>query len=195
MAKYKIAWMPGDGVGVDVMNATRIVLDAMKFDAEYIPADIGWEFWCKEGNALPDRTLKILKETNCALFGAITSKPIEESEAELAPELKGKGLKYVSPIVRLRQVMNLHTNVRPCKAYPGNPLNYRDGIDIVVFRENTEGLYSGIEFFPMPKAIFDALSIHPKMKSFADKGLDNMAMTVRLMTRQGCENICRQGFE
>jgi len=56
MAKYKIAWMPGDGVGNDVMEAARIVLDQMKFDAEYVPCDIGWEFWCKEGNALPDRT-------------------------------------------------------------------------------------------------------------------------------------------
>ena len=60
MSKYKIAWMPGDGVGHDVMEAARIVLDRMKFDAEYVPCDIGWEFWCKEGNALPDRTVKAL---------------------------------------------------------------------------------------------------------------------------------------
>ena len=66
MAKYRIAWMPGDGVGNDVMEATRIVLDRMNFDAEYVPCDIGWEFWCKEGNALPDRTVKVLKETTCA---------------------------------------------------------------------------------------------------------------------------------
>ncbi len=52
MANYSIAWMPGDGIGNDVMEATRLVLDAMKFDAEYVPCDIGWEFWCKEGNAL-----------------------------------------------------------------------------------------------------------------------------------------------
>jgi Isocitrate/isopropylmalate dehydrogenase len=58
MAKYRIAWMPGDGVGNDVMEATRIVLDRMNFDAEYVPCDIGWEFWCKEGNALPERTVK-----------------------------------------------------------------------------------------------------------------------------------------
>ena len=60
MAKYRIAWMPGDGVGNDVMEAARIVLDRMKFDAEYVPCDIGWEFWCTEGNALPDRTVKAL---------------------------------------------------------------------------------------------------------------------------------------
>ena len=71
MSKYKIAWMPGDGVGKDVMEATRLVLDAMKFDAEYIPADIGWEFWCSEGEALPQRTVDILKQTMFGLFVAI----------------------------------------------------------------------------------------------------------------------------
>ena len=102
MPKYKIAWMPGDGVGVDVMEATRVVLDARQSDAQYIPADIGWEFWCKEGNPLPDRTLEILKNTDCALFGAITSKPRDEANEELAPELQNTGLVYFSPIVKLR---------------------------------------------------------------------------------------------
>jgi len=125
MSKYRIAWMPGDGVGNDVMEAARIVLDRMKFDAEYVPCDIGWKFWCTEGNALPDRTVKTLKDTTCALFGAITSKPQAEAKEELAPELKGKGLTYFSPIVGLRQLFNLHTNMRPCKSYPGNPLRGR----------------------------------------------------------------------
>jgi len=80
--------MPGDGVGHDVMEAARLVLDRLKLDAEYVPCDIGWEFWCKEGNALPDRTVKALKETTCGLFGAITSKPQSEAKEELAPELK-----------------------------------------------------------------------------------------------------------
>ena len=80
MAKYKIAWMPGDGVGNDVMEAARLVLDRMKLDAEYAPCDIGWEFWCTEGNALPDRTVKALKDTTCALFGAITSKPQDKAK-------------------------------------------------------------------------------------------------------------------
>src|SRR2546429_333674 len=125
MAKYRIAWMPGDGVGHDVMEAARLVLDRMKLDAEYVPCDIGWEFWCKEGNALPDRTVKALKETTCGLFGAITSKPQSEAKEEFAPELKDKPLVYFSPIVGLRQMFNLHTNMRPCKSYPRNPLNFR----------------------------------------------------------------------
>ncbi len=84
MAKYRIAWMPGDGVGNDVMEAARTVLDRMKFDAEYVSCDIGWKFWCTEGNALPDRTVNALKDTTCALFGAITSKPQDKAKVFLA---------------------------------------------------------------------------------------------------------------
>ena len=197
MAKYKIAWMPGDGVGNDVMEAARLVLDRLKFDAEYVPCDIGWEFWCKEGNALPDRTVKALKETTCGLFGAITSKPQSEAKEELVPELKDKGLVYFSPIVKLRQMFNLHTNMRPCKSYPGNPLNYRGteianpsgkdvAIDQVVFRENTEGMYGGVEFFPLPEAVYTALCANPKMKPWKDKaGLENIALSTRIVSTQG----------
>src|SRR5665648_897850 len=167
MAKYKIAWLPGDGIGNDVMDAAKIVLDELKLDAEYIHGEIGWEFWKKEGNPLPDRTIKILKDTDCCLFGAITSKPKEEAEKELSSELKGKGYVYSSPIVRLSQEFKLHTNLRPCKAYKGNPLNYRDDINLVVFRENTEGLYSGVEFNPLPGDLMESLlKNHPKMKRF-----------------------------
>ena len=196
MAKYKIAWLPGDGVGHDVLEATKIVLDKIQLDAEYVHGDIGWEFWKHEGNPLPDRTIKIMKETNCALFGAITSKPKQEAAKELSPELQGKRLEYFSPIVNLRQKFDLHTNLRPCKAYPGNPLNYREGIDITIFRENTEGLYSGVEFFPIPDKVFKALDeCHPKMKKFEKFGLENIAMSTRIMTKQGCARIVKNAFE
>jgi len=195
MAKYHIAWLPGDGVGNDVMDAAKIVLDAINLDAEYIPGDIGWEFWKTEGDPLPARTIKLLKETDCGLFGAITSKPNDEAQKELAPELKGKGFVYSSPIVRLRQTFNLHTNLRPCKAFAGNPLNYRDDIDLVVFRENTEGLYAGVEFHPVPDEIFNALMSHKKMKKFENVPLDDMAISTRIFTRKACQNIVRQAFE
>jgi len=177
------------------MEAAKVVLDALGFDAEYVHGDIGWEYWCKEGNPLPDRTIETLKQTDAALFGAITSKPRAEAEEELAPELKGKGYEYFSPIVKLRQLFNLHTNLRPCKAYPGNPLNYRDDVDLVVFRENTEGMYGGVEFFPLPKNVYDALCSNPKMERFGQAGLENIALSTRIMTKQGCERICRQAFE
>ncbi|MFH1725269.1 MAG: isocitrate/isopropylmalate dehydrogenase family protein [Elusimicrobiota bacterium] len=192
----KIAWLPGDGVGKDVMDAAKIVLDALKLDAEYVHGDIGWEFWVNEGDPLPERTLKVLRETDVCLFGAITSKPTQEAAKELSPELQGKGLKYFSPIVRLRQEFNLHTNLRPCKAYPGNPLNYRDGIDITVFRENTEGLYSGIEFHPVPEEFMRACLKHSKKAArFKDSPLDEMAVSLRLLTVKGCRSIVTQAFK
>ncbi len=196
MAKYKIAWLPGDGVGVDVMEAARLVLDKLNLNADYVPGDIGWEFWRQEANPLPDRTIKLIKESDCALFGAITSKPKEEAENELIPELQGKGHIYSSPIVRLRQEFNLRTNMRPCKAYSGNPLNYRDGIDIVVFRENTEGLYSGVEFFPIPDEVRDIVKKHhPRMKRFDHHPSGEMAVSLRINTRTGCRNIITDAFE
>jgi isocitrate/isopropylmalate dehydrogenase len=196
MAKYRIAWLPGDGIGKDVMDAARIVLDALRLDAEYIPGDVGWEFWCTEGDALPQRTIELLKNTDCCLFGAITSKPKEEAARELVPEFQDKGLVYFSPIVRARQLLDLYTNMRPCKAYPGNPLNYRDDVDLVVFRENTEGLYSGVEFHPLPDEVRDTLvTNHPKMVRFAEVPADEIAISCRIFTRSACRRIVRQAFE
>ncbi|MBD3166108.1 isocitrate/isopropylmalate dehydrogenase family protein [bacterium] len=196
MAKYKIAWLPGDGVGNEVMECTRKVLDALEFDGEYIHGDIGWEFWKKEGNPLPDRTLEMMKDTHCALFGAITSKPRDEANDELEPAMRGKGYEYFSPIVRLRQEMNLHTALRPCKGYKGNPLNYMDGIDIVVFRENTEGLYVGVEYHPVPHDMMETMAKYqPKAKRFLQTAEEDMAMSCRIVTRKGCESIVRGAFE
>ncbi len=195
MAKYKIAVLAGDGVGIDVTEAAKKVLDKLNLDADYIYGDIGWEFWCKEGNPLPDRTIALLNETDVCLFGAITSKPKEEADKELIQELHGKGFVYSSPIVALRQMLNLHTNLRPCKAFSGNSLNYRDDIDIVVFRENTEGLYVGIEYHPLNEKVRAVLlETHPKMKRFENVSPEDIAISIRLMTRKGCQNIVRQAF-
>jgi isocitrate/isopropylmalate dehydrogenase len=196
MAKYKIALMPGDGIGQDVMDAAQIVLDEIALDAEYVHADIGWEFWRQEGDPLPQRTIDTLKTCDCALFAAITSKPKEEAEAELIPELQDKGLVYRSPIVRLRQLFDLYVNLRPCKAFKGNPLNYRDDIDLVVFRENTQGLYAGVEFHPLPdglRAVLEEFS--PRMAAFEGVFSENIALSCRIFTRQGCRRIVRQAFE
>jgi len=195
MAKYKIAWLPGDGIGNDVMDAARVVLDVVDLDAEYSPGDVGWEFWRKEGNPLPERTLEVLKNTDCCLFGAITSKPRDEARRELAPQLREKEFEYFSPIVKIRQEFKLHTNLRPCKAFEGNPLNYKDNIDLVVFRENTEGLYSGVEFHPLPKEVMSALLHHPKMHRFREVPLEDIALSCRIFTRQGCQKIVKQAFE
>ncbi len=194
--KYRIAWLPGDGVGVDVMEAAKIVLDKIKLDAEYIHGDIGWDFWVNEGEALPQRTIDLLNNVDAAMFGAITSKPIKASEAELSPELKGKGFVYRSPIVRMRQLFDLYICLRPCKAYPGNPLNYRQNIDLVIFRENTEDLYSGVEFNPLPAELAEVLMRHSKQfAAFKNDPLEDIAISNKIVTRRGSERIIRAAFE
>lgn len=194
MAKYKIAWLPGDGIGPECSNAARMVLDAAGFQADYLHGDIGWEFWCKEGDALPQRTLDLLQSTDCAFFGAITSKPAADAARELAPHLRDQNLTYRSPIVRMRQLLDLYICVRPCRicvrpcrAFPGNPLNYREAIDLVVFRENTEGMYIGVEFPKIP-AEFQAV---PAMKRIPA----DAAISIRSITRDSSRRIVEAAFQ
>ncbi len=196
MSQYKIAWLPGDGIGVDVMEAARIVLDAVKLDADYVHGDIGWEFWCREGDAFPHRTVELLRSSHAAMFGAITSKPAKQAEGELVPELQGKGLTYRSPIVRMRQLFDLYVCLRPCKAYLGNPLNMKDGIDLVVFRENTEDLYAGVEFSPVPPVLAEVLgSLCKPFAPFMDLPGDAYAISCKVNTKKGSERIVRAAFE
>ena len=124
MAKHTVVTMPGDGIGNQVLPEALRVLKAVGFDAEYVHADIGWEIWCKEGNALPDRTLDLLTKHKLGLFGAITSKPNKEAQAELKPELRGKGLVYYSPIVTMRQKFNLDICMRPCIGFTRQPAEF-----------------------------------------------------------------------
>lgn len=187
MAKYRIAWLPGDGIGKDVLDATKIVLDKINLDAEYINGDVGWEFWCNEGDPLPQRTIDLMKNTDCAMFGAITSKPRTVADHELAVELRNKGYVYRSPIVRMRQLFDLYICKRPCRAFPGNPLNYKEGIDFVIYRENTEDLYSGVEFYPVPEEMF-------KIKG-VEKVSRDAAISFKINTPRGCERIIKAAFE
>ena len=196
MAKYKIAWLPGDGIGVEVLRATKIVLDKIGLDAEYIHGDIGWDFWCKEGDAFPARTIELLKNVDASLFGAITSKPAKAAQKELTPELQAKGLTYRSPIVRMRQLFDLYICLRPCKAYPGNPLNFKEAIDLVVFRENTEDLYSGVEFSPVPAELAETLGkLSKPFSAFSSLPIDQYAVSCKINTKAGSERIVRAAFE
>jgi 3-isopropylmalate dehydrogenase len=184
---YRIAWLPGDGIGPEVCDAARVVLDAVEFPAEYLPGDVGWKFWVNEGEALPERTVELLRSTDCAFFGAITSKPTPEAERELAPHLQGRCLSYRSPILRMRQLLDLYVCLRPFKAFPGNPLNYRDGIDLVVFRENTEDMYVGVEFPRVPEAFTQVRTMSRIPR--------DAAISLRAITRQGSRRILRAAFE
>lgn len=197
--------MPGDGIGQVVLEETIRVLEAAGFEADYVEGDIGWEFWRTEGNPLPQRTLDLLKEHKIGLFGAITSKPKDEAAAELIPELRDKGLIYSSPIVGLRQHFGLDICMRPCQSYKGNPLNFiRRGandtieepkVDAVIFRQNTEGLYGGVEWSSPPEIVYNALMTHPKFVSnFGKTPKDEISVSTRIFTKNATERILRAAF-
>ncbi|MCF8365967.1 MAG: hypothetical protein K9H16_09300 [Bacteroidales bacterium] len=206
MGKRTIVAMPGDGIGKVVLDETIRVLDAAGFEAEFVNGDIGWEFWCNEGNPLPERTINLLKEHKIGLFGAITSKPKDAAFEELKPELKEKGLVYASPIVGLRQHFGLDICLRPCRTYKGNPLNFiRRGIgdtieepevDVAIFRQNTEGLYGGVEWSDPPQQVYDALMTHPKFaKNFGHHPKNEISVSTRIFTKKHTERILRAAFE
>jgi 3-isopropylmalate dehydrogenase len=179
--------LPGDGIGPEVCDAARLVLDAAGFEADYLRGDIGWDFWRAEGDALPPRTLDLLRHTDCAFFGAITSKPAAEAVRELAPELQTRGFAYRSPIVRMRQLLDLYICLRPCRTFRGNPLNYRENIDLVIFRENTEGMYIGVEFPTIPEPL---LAI-PAMQRIPP----DAAISIRSITRRASRRIVEAAFQ
>lgn len=205
MARHTVVTMPGDGIGNQVLPQALRVLKAVGFDAEYIHADIGWDCWCREGNALPQRTIDLLAKYKLGLFGAITSKPKKQAEGELAPALRGRGYSYFSPIVTMRQTFNLETCIRPCVSFPGNPLNFirkRAGagfeepfVNVVVFRQNTEGLYAGVEWTNPPEQVRAALATHAKFQPFASVPGSDLAISVRIVTRQAARKICKAAFE
>jgi isocitrate dehydrogenase (NAD+) len=204
MARMVIVAMPGDGIGKTVLPESIRVLNAAGFEADYVHGDIGWDFWCREGNALPQRTIDLLAKHRIGLFGAITSKPKDKAAAELAPELQDKGLTYYSPIVTMRQLFDLDICIRPCISFKGNPLNFvrRQGdgvvepaINTVIFRQNTECLYCGVEWTNPPPDVRAALETHPRMKPFKNVKGEDLAISLRIFTRGACQRIAQAAFE
>jgi len=204
MTHYTVVTLPGDGIGKVVLPEAVRVLKKAGFPADYVQGDIGWDFWCSEGNPLPDRTVKLLEQHRLGLFGAITSKPKWDAEAELDPQLRGKGLVYFSPIVALRQRFDLDLCVRPCRSFPGNPLNFvrktPDGgfeeprVDVVIFRQGTEGSYGGVEWTNPPAKVREALATHPKFKPFAAVAGEDLAVSTRIVTREATRRVIREAF-
>jgi isocitrate dehydrogenase (NAD+) len=204
MAKHTVVIMPGDGIGKQVLSEAMRVLDAVGFSADYVCADIGWECWRREGNALPEPTIALLAKHKVGLFGAITSKPKQQAEVELSPALRGQGHQYFSPIVAMRQRFNLDICMRPCLSFPGNPLNFirkkaaggfeEPKIDVVVFRQNTEGLYAGVEWSNPSQRVREALGTHSKFKPFENTPGEDLAISVRIITRPAARRICEAAF-
>jgi len=204
MAKRTVVVMPGDGIGKTVLPEAVRVLEAAGFEADWVDAGIGWDYWINEGNPLPPATVDLIAEHRVALFGAITSKPKDRADAEIRPELRDRGHVYFSPIVGLRQRFDLDVSIRPCVTFPGNPLNFiRRGagggveeprVNAVIFRQNTEGLYSGIEWTDPPDHVHRALASHPKFKAFEGIPTADIAISTRIFTRGACRRILEEAF-
>lgn len=157
--EYSITLIPGDGIGPEVTAATLIVLEATGIDFAWDRCEnVGLAGIDKHGEALPESVLASIRRNKIALKGPVTT-PV------------GKGFKSVN--VQLRQKLDLYANVRPCSSLPGLQTRF-ENVDLVIFRENTEGLYSGIETYDERLEIADA--------------------TARV-TRRGTERIIRYCFE
>lgn len=125
---YNIAVIGGDGIGQEVMSACEYLLDKIDIDFSFKYGEAGFDCFNKNGTTLPEETIKIANDSDAVLFGASTSTPGQPS-----------------PIINLRKALNVYANIRPIKSYKGvNCL--RDDIDFVIVRENTEGLYSQVEY-------------------------------------------------
>ncbi len=155
---YRITLLPGDGIGPEVIDCAEQVLRVLPLDFACTRAEIGFGAYERLGTPLPDATLEQIRSSHASLFGAVTT----------PPNIPG----YFSPVVRMRQKLDLFANLRPTRSIPH--ASSRPNIDLILVRENTEGLYSGIE-------------------RLEDDG--NRAITERIITRKGSERIIRKAFD
>lgn len=180
-----VAVLPGDGIGPEVTTAALDVVEKLGIPLDLRFGDIGWECWRQEGNPVPDRTWKLLEETDTCLLGAITSKPLREAEAELPDGLRNTGITFVSPVIQLRQRLNLYANIRPVTDLVGGRF------DFTVIRENTEGLYAGYDVHGLDDALWNLVRDHPNAQA---SGPGSTSVTLRLQTEFGMDRLLRYGF-
>jgi methanogen homoisocitrate dehydrogenase len=143
----RIAIVEGDGIGHEVIPVAKNVLELLHPEYEYFSVDVGYHRWEQTGCPCADHDIAELRDADAILFGAITTPPMKD---------------YQSVVLRLRKALDLYANLRPVKG---------KGFDIMIVRENTEGLYSGIE------------EIGP-----------DRATTLRVVTRKGTERVVRSAI-
>ena len=132
MSNYTICVIPGDGIGKEVIPSAVQVLQAMCFDADYIYADAGYNCYLKYGSSIPEETIRLCKEVDATLFGAVTTPPNMAN--------------YKSAIITIRKSLELFANIRPYYQFPPQiVLPTKHTLDLVIVRENTEDVYSGKE--------------------------------------------------
>lgn len=174
---YKITLIPGDGIGPEISEATRRVLEAtgVKFDWELAYAGAG--VIDKYGTPLPDSVLASIKKNKVAIKGPVTT-PI------------GTGFRSVN--VAMRKALDLYACVRPCKSYPGAPTPFRN-VDIVIVRENTEDLYAGVEFEKGTAEADDLIKFINRKKGDVIK--QDSGLSIKMITESGSRRIIKYAFE
>jgi isocitrate dehydrogenase (NAD+) len=154
--KYRIAVIPGDGIGPEITEAAIYALNHVGLNFEFIRVEAGLGAWQKYGNQLPEETVSVIKSSDACLKGPTQTPP-------------GPGT-FKSATVTLRQMLDLYANVRPFKNHPGVQSVHK-GVDLIIVRENTEGMYRGLEY-----------------------NLGDSAIGIRTITRRGSERIARFAF-
>ncbi|MFG2888332.1 isocitrate/isopropylmalate family dehydrogenase [Streptomyces sp. NPDC048248] len=188
MNRKTVAVLPGDGIGPEVLDAALPAIEALGVPLDLEFGDIGWECWRTEGTPVPDRTWDLIGRSDAVLLGATTSKPRREALAELAPQLRDSAPQYISPIIQLRQRLDLFANLRPVENYLGGGTPYR----FCVVRENTEGLYAGLDWNHIPDEMWPLVAEHPNVRR---SGRPGATASIRLQTSHGLDRILRFAFE
>ncbi len=174
---YKVTLIPGDGTGPEITEASRRVFEATGVKFEWDVQNAGEDVYNQEGNPLPDRVIDSIKRNKVAIKGPITT-PV------------GTGFRSVN--VTLRQTLDLYSCVRPCKTYTGAKTRY-DNIDLVIFRENTEDLYAGIEYEKDSEGAKGVIDLVQKLSGREIR--QDSGISIKPISVFGTERIVRAAFE
>jgi isocitrate dehydrogenase (NAD+) len=173
---HEVTFIPGDGTGPELAEATRRVLEATGVEFEWDRKPAGEDVYAEEGNPFPDRTLESIKRTGVGIKGPTTT-PV------------GSGFRSIN--VQLRKELDLYACIRPCKLYEGVRSHF-DRVDIVIVRENTEDLYAGIEFERGTKGnqeLRDFLAAHDAPVR------DDAGISIKPISAFGTDRIVEAAFE
>jgi len=174
---YDVTFIPGDGTGPEIAEATKRVLDATGVDFNWDVQEAGIDIMETAGTPLPDSVLESIRRTKVAIKGPITT-PV------------GTGFRSVN--VALRKAIDLYACVRPCKSYEGVRSKY-DNIDLVIVRENTEDLYAGIEF---EKDTPDAKKIIAEIQALTGENIrEHSGISIKPISVEGTRRIVQYAFD
>ena len=174
---YKVTLIPGDGIGPEITEATKRVLEATGASFDWDIQNAGTDVMKETGTPLPDSVMESIRKNKVAIKGPVTT-PI------------GYGFRSVN--VTMRKEMDLYACVRPCKSYPGTPSRYH-GVDLVIFRENTEDLYAGIEFEKGTKEAAELIKTIEKLSG--DKIREDSGISIKPISVTGSQRIFRAAFQ